>query len=131
MKKLTYLYLAIALLSTSFSAFAERVIFNPPIPKPCISVEKAIELVRAEIKKGEGQFRKTDAMILQSVEYYSYEDIIKKYKSYSVETKINKISKEGNWEWVIKFFNTKMSDDYYIYMVTQNGDVLLLELCCI
>ena len=96
LKKLIFFCFVIVMLSLPFSVFAERVIFNPPIPKPSISIEKAIELARGEYKNGDGHFTKTDDMIIQSVEYCSYEDIIEKYKSYSVETKMNKISKEGN-----------------------------------
>jgi hypothetical protein len=43
---------------------------------------------------------------------------------------MDRFSKDGNWEWLIKFSDTRMSDNYAIFMVTQNG-VHIVELCCL
>jgi hypothetical protein len=131
MKKLISLFFAIAILSQSYSVLAENVIFDPPIPKPKVSIEKALELARAELNKFlGGSASKSSDYIVQSVDYCSYNDIIEKYKYYSV-AEIKKISKEGNWEWEIKFCSTTASDDYYTYMVTQDEKVLLVKICCL
>ena len=96
---------------------------------PKISIEKALELAKAEFFKGmDVDAIKSSENILLSVAYCSYNDIIKNYYG---EAKIKEISKEGNWEWIIKFSNTKVSDDYSIFMVTQDGRVLLVEWCCL
>jgi hypothetical protein len=132
MKILKFIYFAIALLSLPYFVYAENIIFNPPIPKPEISVEKAVEFARAEFNNFlGGSASKSSEYIVQSVEYCSYNDIIEKYKNYSDTEKIKQVSKEGNWEWKITFCSTIASDDYYTYMVTQNGDVLLLKVCCL
>ena len=129
MKKILILCFTIAILSQPYSFCTELYPFETPIPKPKISIAKAIDLSRAELDKTRNN-KYTSEMIIKSVEYCSYKDIIKKFKN-SAENNVNeirKLSKEGNWEWIITLFNTITGPDYYTYMVTQNGDVLLLEI---
>lgn len=131
MKKLIFLCLAIAILSQPYSFSTEGTVFNPPIPKPKLSIEKALELLRAKHKKDNpDRYEKLSSVnIVFSVEYRSYHYIKNNYGG--AATTMEKVSKEGNWEWVIKYGSTEISDSYSTYMVTQNGKVLLMELCCL
>ena len=129
MKKLICLCFAVALISISFSVFAERTILKPPIPKPKISIEEALKLARAENFKGmDDDAIKSSPIIIDSVEYRSYHYIKETYSG-DIGT-IAKFSNDGNWEWLIKFSDTRMTDRYSIYMVTENG-VHLIDLCCV
>ncbi len=129
MKKLISLCFVVGLLSLSLSVLAEGILFDHPIPKPKVSIEKALELVRAKIFRGmDVDAIKSSKNIILSVEYCSYNEIISRYNRKDI---MEQFSKEGNWEWIITYSNTETTDDYAIYMVTQDGNVLLVELCCL
>lgn len=131
MKKLLFLCFAIVMLSQSYSFSTEGIIYNPPIPEPKVSIEKALELFRAKLKKDnpDGSAKISSEYIVFSVEYRSYSYIKEKYSV--AEATMEKYSKQGNWEWVIKYSSTRISDTYSNYMITQNGKVLLVEWCCL
>ena len=130
MKKLISLCFVVGLLSLSLSVLAERIFLDHPIPKPKVSIEKALELARAEFFKGmDVDAIKSSENILLSVEYCSYNEIILRYNV--LKETMEKFSKERNWEWIIKFSNTEITDDYSIFMVSQDGKVLLVEMCCL
>lgn len=131
MKRLILFCFAFTMLFQSYSFCTEGIVYNPPIPKPKLSIEKALELFRDELKKDytDENAKPLKDYIVFSIEYRSYNYI---KKTYSVDTAImDKLSKEGNWEWIIMFSNTKISDDYMAYMVTQEGKVHAVEFCCL
>ena len=131
MKRLVLLCFAFTMLFQSYSFCTEGIIYNPPIPKPKLSIEKALEIFRAKLKKDspDGNTKLLGNYIVISMEYRSYNYIKEKY---NIDTAtMEKFSKEGNWEWIIKFSNTKISDDYQVYMVTQEGKVCAVEFCCL
>ena len=131
MKKLILLCFVIAIVFKSYSFCTEAYPYNPPIPEPKISIEKALEIFRAELKidNADGKAKRLNDYMVFSIEYLSYNDIM---KNYNVDAStMMKFSKEGNWEWIIRFSNTKWSGDYQVYMVTQEGKVRAVEFCCI
>ncbi len=131
MKRLVFIFFVIVILSHSSSFCTEGTVYNPPIPKPKVSIEKALEIFRAELKKAYTveNAKRLDDYIVFSIEYLSFNDIMKKF-NLDASTMIQ-FSKEDSWEWIIKFSNTKISDDYQIYMVTQEGKVRAVEFCCL
>ena len=80
MKKLIFLCFAIAILSQSYSFCTESTIYNPPIPKPKLSIEKALEIFRAKLKKDspDENAKPLKDYIVFSIEYRSY-NYIKKH----------------------------------------------------
>ena len=131
MKRLVLLCFAFTMLFQSYSFCTEGIIYNPPIPKPKLSIEKALEIFRAKLKKDnpDEKIGPLKDYIVFSIEYRSYNYIKQTYRVDSAT--MEKFSKEGNWEWIIMFSNTKISDDYMAYMVTQEGKVHAVEFCCL
>lgn len=131
MKKLLFLCFAITILSQSYSFSTEGTIFDPPIPKPKLSIEKALEIFRAKLKKDnpDGYSKISNDYIVFSIEYRSYHYIKEKYGVDAAT--MEKFSQQGNWEWVIKYSSTRISDSYSTYMVTQEGKVRAVEFCCL
>ena len=79
-RMLLLLCLAFTILFQSYSFCTEGTIYNPPVPNPKLSIEKALEIFRSELKKDytDENAKPLKDYIVFSIEYRSY-NYIKKH----------------------------------------------------